>query len=244
LLDVALSTIRQISEGTSGHHRGDFASRVGTHLCFYYWNDLLGDTYAGNKLIDQFLEEAAPESRAETVAQIARIFADAEPPENQSLYERVMQLWDHWFRRIRELVESKSQPRTNFTNELGAFIQWLDCNCFAFEWRFKRATEAIAYMETPLRAYGLIETLSDFAAHEKLDEAIVILHAIAAKSSDEMQWAYGEDRLKPLLIHAFASHNRVTVLLAESIQERLLSAGLFEYLDLRPEEKVEERMSV
>jgi hypothetical protein len=40
------------------------------------------------------------------------------------------------------------------------------------------------------------------------------------------------------------ARNRVTVLLAESIQERLLSAGLFEYLDLRSEEKVEERVSV
>ena len=244
LLDVALSTIRQISEGSSGHRRGNFASRVGTHLCFYYWNDLLGDMSAANKLIDQFLEEAAPASRAETVGQIARIFADAEPPENQSLYERVMQLWDHWFRRIRELVQSKSQARTNFTAELGEFIEWLDCNCFAFEWRFKRAIEAIAYMETPPRAYRLIDTLSDFAAHDKLDEAVMILHAIAAKSSDEIQWAYREERLKPLLKHAFASRKRVIVLLAESIQERLLSAGLFEYLDLSPEEKVEERVSV
>ena len=119
-----------------------------------------------------------------------------------------------------------------------------DCNCFAFEWRFKRATEAIAYMETPPRAYGLMETLSEFAAHDKLDEAVMILHAIAAKSSDEMQWAYREEHLKPLLKHAFASRNRVTVLLAESIQERLLSAGLFEYLDLRPEEEIEEGASV
>ena len=155
-----------------------------------------------------------------------------------------MQLWDHWFRRIRDLVDSKSQPRANFTAELGEFIQWLDCNCFAFAWRFKRATEAIAYMETPPRAYGLMETLSEFAAHDKLDEAVMILHAIAAKSSYQMQWAYREERLKPLLKHAFASRNRVTVLLAESIQERLLSAGLFEYLDLRPEEEIEEGASV
>ena len=72
----------------------------------------------------------------------------------------------------------------------------------------------------------------------------MILHAIAAKSSDEMQWAYREEHLKPLLEHAFASRNRVTVLLAESIQERLLSAGLFEYLDLRPREEIEEGASV
>ena len=59
-----------------------------------------------------------------------------------------------------------------------------------------------------------------------------------------MQWTYREEHLKPLLEHAFASSNKVTLLLAESIQERLLSAGLFEYLDLHPEEEIEKHMSV
>ena len=182
LLDSALRTIGQLNKSSSGKHRRDFASRVGAHLCFYYWNDLLGDRFAANQLIDRFLKKAAPESRAETVRQITRIFGDAEPRENNSLYNRVMQLWDHWFQRIQESIQSKSGLARAFTAELGEFVEWLECDCFTFEWRFKPALEAIAYMQKPPRSYRLIRTLSELAAHEKLDEAIVILHAIVAKS--------------------------------------------------------------
>src|ERR1051326_43455 len=243
LPEVALTALSHLREGSTGQRRGDVASRLGTHLSFYYWNDLLGERPAANSLIDRYLEAAAPESRAETVGQIARIFGNAEATENQQLYERVTQLWDHWFRRIRESIDNKSQPPASFTAELGEFIQWLECNCFTFELRFKRALEAIAIIEKPPRAYGLIETLSEFAAQDRLEEAIVILHAIAVKGSDQIQWSYREEHLMPLLKRALTSGSRISVLLAESIQEQLLLAGLFEYLDLE-KEIVEESLSV
>ena len=59
---------------------------------------------------------------------------------------------------------------------------------------------------------------------------------LSLKVPDGVRWSSAEEDMKSLLNEAFASSNRVTVLLAESIQERLLSFGLFEYLDVGPEE--------
>src|SRR5205085_9608795 len=208
------------------------ASRLGSHLCFYYWNDLLGETGRANAVINRFLQFAGSKSRADTMRQIARIFADAARPEQQTLYDRVMQLWDYWFARIRQAIDVNAEPRAEFNDELNAFVQWLNCTCFTFEWRFRRTLEAIAYMDKLPRSYNLIETLGEFASAGDVDEAIAILHAATMKTSDEIRWAYSEERLKPILEQGLSSKNRVTSLLSESVQERLLSAGLFQYLDI------------
>jgi hypothetical protein len=241
---VALDTLQEAGEPSTSQSRGDFASRLGSHLCFYYWNDLLGEIRTANKLIDRFLETAGSKSRAETIGQIARIFADAARAEHEPLYERVMQLWDYWFARIREAVDVKAKPRAEFNDELNEFVQWLNCSCFPFEWRFRRTLEAIAYMDKLPRSYNLMEALGEFASAGNLEEAIAILHAVAVKGSDEIQWAYSEEQLKPILKGGLLSKNRVTALLSESIQERLLSAGLFEYLDVGLSEAVEESARV
>jgi hypothetical protein len=229
---VALATLEQTGELATRQGRGDFATRLGSHLCFYYWNDLLGETGSANALINRFREIAGPKSRAETIGQIGRIFADVARPEHQPLYDRVMQLWDYWFARIRQAVDVNAERRAEFNDELNAFVQWLNSACFEFEWRFRRTLEAIAYMNKLPRSYNLIETLGGFASAGNVDEAIVILHAATVKASDEIRWSYSQEHLKAILEQGLSSKNRVTALLSESVQERLLSAGLFEYLDI------------
>lgn len=92
--------------------------------------------------------------------------------------------------------------------------------------------KAIRHIEKAPRAYSLIETLEKFTSDgERIDEAMVILHALVVKTSDEFRWCYNERHLKPLLKRGLGSNNPITRRNAENIQEALLRQGFFEYLD-------------
>jgi hypothetical protein len=237
LPQAALQWLENLAEGDEKERRRggrDFGSGLGTHLSFYYWNAAFRDQATADRTLDQFFEIAKAESRATTIGQIARIFEKSPPiKESADLYERVMNLWDRRFANIEKAIDSGTHSPTEFHGELSEFIDWLECECFPFAWRFDRTMKAINRLEKGPTAYSLVETLENLTSSgQRIDEAIRILHALTAKASNEMRWSYREKHLKPVLERGLGSPNRNTRRLTEETQEMLLRQGFFEYLDL------------
>jgi hypothetical protein len=234
LPSAALECLAQLDE--QRERQRQFGSNLGTHLSFYYWNGAFHDQSTADRIIDRFFEAAQPQVRASTIGQIARIFAQPQRAgEQEELYRRTMNLWDRRFSHIEAAIDTSRSNAGDFYEELSEFMKWLDCESFNLDWRFDRTLKAIQRMDKPPRSYTLIESLNRLASTpETLDKAIVIMHTAISKRTDEIMWAYREEKLKPLLEKGLGSRNATTVRLTEETQERLLREGFLEYLDIQP----------
>jgi hypothetical protein len=231
---AALECLEQVDE--QHDRQRDFGSRLGTHLSFYYWNQAFPNQRMADSILDRFFEVANPQVRANTIGEIARIFAHSQRiTEREELYRRTMNLWDRRFSRIEAAIDAGRSSPSEFYEELSEFMRWLDCEAFHLDWRFDRILKAIGRMDKPPRSYTLIETLNRLVSTpETLDKAIVILHAAISKRTDEVMWSYREENLKPLLEKGLAARDPETVRLTEETQEKLLREGFLEYLDVQP----------
>ncbi len=229
---AALECLAQLDE--EREQQRQFGSNLGTHLGFYYWNGAFHDQSTADRIIDRFFEVAQPQVRASTIGQIARIFAQSQrPTEHEQLYRRTMNLWDRRFSHIEAAIDASRSNASEFYEELSEFMKWLDCESFNLDWRFDRTLKVIRRMDKPPRSYTLIESLNRLASTpETLDNTIAILHAAISKRTDEIMWAYGEEKLKPLLEKGLAARNPETVRMTEETQEGLLREGFLEYLDI------------
>jgi hypothetical protein len=232
----ALECLEQLDQQRD--QQRDFGSRLGVHLSFYYWNGTFCDQVTADNILDHFFEVAKPQVRANTIGEIARIFTQSGPvAEHAELYRRTLNLWDRRFSQIEAMIEAEGSSASGFYEELSEFMRWLDCECFALDWRFDRILKAIRRMDRAPRSYTLMETLDRLAATpELLHRTIVILHAVISKRTDEMMWGYREEKLKPLLEKGLGASDRETVRLTEEVQERLLRDGFLEYVDITARE--------
>jgi hypothetical protein len=210
----------------------NFGSRLGTHLAFYYWNDLLGDDITANSVIDRFFEIASPPTRATTVGQIGSIFETPQLPEkNKALYARVMLLWDRRFTAIERAIDFGLRA-PEFDPELTEFIDWIVCEAFPFNWRFDRVMKAITRLERAPRAFSLIEKLEKLTSTGKRVRPVVrLLHALASKGWEELRWSFRDKHVKPILERGFSAGGQTRALTLE-LQELLLRRGFFEYLEV------------
>jgi hypothetical protein len=232
LPSAALECLARVAE--QHEQQRQFGSNLGTHLSFYYWNEVFPDQRTADSVIDRFFAVAKAQVRANTIGQIARIFAQSpRVMEHARLYRRTMNLWDRRFSHIEAAIDADRSTPSEFYEELTEFLRWLDCECFDLDWRFDRTLKAIQRMEKPPRSYTLIETLNRLASTpETLDKTIIILHAAISRPSGEIMWGYQEEKLKPLLEKGLASRNADTVRLSEETQERLLREGFLEFLNM------------
>lgn len=211
-----------------------FGGRLGTHLAFYYWNDVFPTRQAAEETMERYFDTADANQRAKAIGDVARIFDDAKPiAEHESIYERIMELWDRRFSMITAKRAGGAYTSEEVHEELSAFVRWLACECFPFEWRHEYVLRAIHLLQrAPQAAYTMrtLKALSEDSA--KTGPCTEILEALLAKETEIVSWAYQDDEMKPILIRGLQSSDSQIQERTRRIQEMLLRQGLFEYLDL------------
>jgi hypothetical protein len=213
---------------------GDFGGRLGTHLAFYYWNDAFPSRQAAEQTMERYFEIADPNQRAKAIGDVARIFSEASPiEEHRSLYQRVMELWEYRFSVITAKRRSGTYTAEEVHEELSAFVRWLGCGCFPFEWRHEHVLKAIHFLEGAPQAVFTLRTLTALSSEtEKIGPCLEILEALLSKESEVVSWIYQDDEIKPLLTNGLKSENHEILERSRRIQETLLRHGLFSYLNL------------
>lgn len=217
--------------------RGDFGSRLGTHLGFYYWNKLFSNQETADAILDRYFATAKPSQRGSFIRQIARIFSESPDKENlHPLHEMLRKLWDRRFAKIEKELPAKSIDPQDVHSELSAFIDWLAIEGLPFDWRHDQILRAIKFLQKAPVAGFTIKTLEKISSQpERLHASLEILKALMSKDSQELRWNYQAEYLKPILLRGIKSENAATKKLGEESREILLRQGQFEYLDLGSE---------
>ncbi|HTB83618.1 MAG TPA: hypothetical protein VK742_08190 [Candidatus Sulfotelmatobacter sp.] len=214
----------------------DFALQVGVHICFYSWNNALSNTDS-EKLLDRFFAIARAETRASVIRQIAWIFErterDQSTDESKSIYQRVICLWERRYGQIVEAIDIGKAPLEKYETELASFLNWIVCECFAFEWRFKYAMQAIGMLKKMPDVFHLLDKLQEWneSAPERNKQSLQILVAILSRPNDQLRWQIQFKKLAPLLIRGMDGDSEAQRY-AKKCQDLLLKMGLFDFLDL------------
>lgn len=221
--------------GTDDENRGNYGGRLGSHLGFYYWNDLFPDQETADAILDKYFATANPAQRRSFIGNVARIFEKApESEEMKNLSALVCRMWDRRFQKIECNLASNIFEHAEIVGELSAFIGWIECECFPFDWRHQRVLAAIGHLSKVSRSGFTIKKLEEISSkEERLHAAVEILNALISKESEELRWSYQEKMVRPILRRGLASTEEKTRQLAVQVQERLLERGLFEYLDIQ-----------
>ena len=85
-----------------------------------------------------------------------------------------MKLWDRRFAQIESALFSDPAITDNFRRELEEFADWIECECFPFEWRTDdRVIKAVSRLTKAPRAYSILEALETYSAlDERLEQSI------------------------------------------------------------------------
>lgn len=163
------------------------------------------------------------------------MFRDVASAEEQPLVSRVMKLGRRRFSAIQEAVEASPELASGFSGELEEFLDWVECDCFPFQWRIDLALDATRYLARAPQAFLLFDKLEEFSRDpDKLPSVLELLSKLVYLDSNEMRWAYKDGVVKEMLVRAYASMNSRCRNLGERIQEKLLMEGFFDYLDIDP----------
>ena len=156
----------------------DFASQLGVHIAFYYWNSAFPNDTDGEAALDQFFELAHKETRAYLINRIAWIFEKSPMTnEGEEIFQKVMRLWERRFGQIDKNLQADETSLNEYEGELGQFLDWLSCECFPLEWRSIYVMKAINYLKKMPDVFRLLETIYKWDASnpERLGLALQIL---------------------------------------------------------------------
>mgnify|MGYP003110353660 CR=1 FL=1 len=223
---------KQITERE--HQIGDFGGRLGTHFAFYYWNSSFASTDVAESTMERYFEIADKSQRAKAISDISRIFSNEKPREDHnSMYQLVMELLEKRIAVIKSELQGGAYEAEDVHEELSAMVRWFGCECFPYGWRHKTVLQAIQLLDkAPPGAYS-IRTLNAYSADpERLGASLEIIEAMLTKENEIDPWIYDEREMKPVLIRGIQSEDTSIRDRARLIQETLLRAGLFSYLEL------------
>jgi hypothetical protein len=224
--------LAESGEARIGLGRGDFESRLGVHLAFYYWNGLYSDSALADSTLEQYFESARPESRAIMVSDIARVFRkSSSQPINLS--DRVMRLLENRLEQIDQLRTRAIEPHQAFQKELESFLEFMGCDCFPFDWRCTIVLRAVGYMTEGPPLFLIGDQLHRLSGKEEnLKQILDILRALIIHERQHSGWYFSEEKILPILKKVISSESEDLRRNALEIQEALLKRGAFEYLDL------------
>jgi len=220
--------------GADDENRGGYGGRLGAHLGFYYWNDLFSDQDTADAILDSYFATANSTQRRSFIGDVARIFEKSPATEEmKNLSRLVCRMWDRHFQKIKRKLDSNDIEPMDVEGELSAFIGWIECECFPFDWRHRRVLAAIGCLKKVSRSGFTIKKLEEISSKpERLSAAMELLDALVSKESENLCWSYQKETVRPILQRGFASADENTRQLAGRVQERLLEHGLFEYLNI------------
>ena len=238
--DQALSALARFLDETEDKNSKprDFASQLGIHIAFYFWNNAFPKEDVGEAALDRFFATARSETRAQVINQIGMIFEKAEktanPIESEKIFQRVMRIWERRYHQIIERVKAGKESRDDIEAELGQFLGWLDCESFPFEWRFAHAMEAFTFLRKVPDVFQLVKMLHDWNEKrpERLKQSLQILSAMLSRPNDQLRWHLRAEQISPMLIRGLNSEVEEIRNLAGECRDLLLKMGLFEFLEI------------
>ena len=243
LIDAALKTLEALraeakDDEEKQNHR-DFGSRLGIHIACYYWSDSFSDEKNGEAALDRFFSVASNSTRAALISQIASIWEKhSEESPDEKIITKVMRLWERRFEQITKNIKCGGVSTADFDGELSEFTDWLNCECFPFEWRFTHAKQAIERLKkAPRSPYHLLKAISEFGIMpSRLNAMLEIFRALLKRQSDELRWSIQFKDVAPVISLGLANGNPTTKQLAEECRDLLLRIGFSDFLNLGKED--------
>jgi hypothetical protein len=212
----------------------NYATRLGMHIAFYFWNELLPPVGGGDQLLHRFFSVVPSNVRANVIGQIGNTFEKASPAEvTEKLQRRVMEIWEQTRAAILATRNSVGASAGNFDDEFLAFVDWIRCECLPFHWRLRNLNEALSWASAGPRPDRLVEFIAEQSENpERLRPMLDLVRTLIDKPSDELKWSLQEDKIRPLLERGLRSDNVEVRDAAESAQEKLLRQGFLSLLDV------------
>lgn len=240
LIDAALKTLETLraeakDEEEKQNHR-DFGSRLGIHIACYYWSGSFSEEKKGEAALDRFFSVASKTTRAAVISQIASIWEKhSEETPDEKIIAKVMSIWERRFEQITKKLKGGT-PTADFDGELAESTDWLNCECFPFEWRFKYVKSALEHLKKAPQSYHLLKAMTEFSAMpNRLDSMLHLFKTLLKKPSDELRWSIHFKDIAPIISLGLANDNPNTKQLAEECRDLLLKMGFSDFLNLDKE---------
>jgi hypothetical protein len=237
-IGMALDTLeimRAHSKDKGANENGrEFASQLGTHIACYYWSGSFASDAEGEAALDRFFAVASPSARAMLISQIASIWEHrTDAPEQEKTTPRILGIWERRYAQIEKLLKGSKVASSEYDLELAESIDWLNCECFPFEWRVVHAKLALQQLKKSPRAYRLLKAISEFGLRsDRLESMLELLKALLQRPRDELRWSIRPEDLIPVISLGLASDTPKTKKLAEECKDLLLKMGFSDFLSL------------
>jgi hypothetical protein len=233
-LDTLQAALVDAKDEDAKQNRRDFASQLGTHIACYYWSGSFADDAEGEAALDRFFDVASKSARAMLINQIARIWEKhGDEPQDEKTMRRVLRIWERRYAHIEKKLKGNKVTSSEYDGELAESIDWLNCECFPFEWRFSHAKLVLQQLRKAPRAYRLLEAIGEFSTRpNRLESMLELLKALLQRQSDELRWSIQPKELMPVISLGLASDKPTTKKLAEESKDLLLKMGFSDFLNL------------
>lgn len=144
-----------------------------------------------------------------------------------------MRIWERRYEQIALGVDCSEDLVDEYDGELFGFTNWLDSECFSFDWRFEYGKKALNLLKKSREWYGLLKTISKWAeSAEHLKSALEIFHVILKKPSENLRWSVQYKEFGPIISKGISSEDMDIRKIAEQCREELLKLGLFDFLEI------------
>jgi hypothetical protein len=237
-INTALDTLEamrtEAKDDEAKQNRRDFASQLGTHIACYYWSESFADDAEGEAALDRFFDVASKSARAMLINQIAWIWEKrGDKPQDEKTMRKVLRIWERRWAEIEGKLKGNNAASSEYDSELAESIDWLNCECFPFEWRFAHAKLALQRLKKAPRSYRLLEAIVEFGEQpDRLEAALELFKTLLLRPSDELRWSIQPKKLEAVISLGLASDKPTTKKLAEECKDLLLKMGFSDFLNL------------
>jgi len=238
ILSLGLKALKvlpqELAENDSRQTLRDFGQRLGIQIAFYYWNNAFPNDLKGEAAIDAFFANADPKTRADVIAQIGSIFnkSTSEKP-SVEIFRRATRIWERRYEQIALSFDCSDGLVNEYDGELLGFTEWLDSECFSFDWRFEYGKKALSLIKKSREWYGLLKTILKWAENtDHLKSALDLFYLILTKPSDNLRWFIQVKEFGPVISKGLLSDDLDIRRIAEQCRDELLKLGLFDFLEI------------
>lgn len=144
-----------------------------------------------------------------------------------------MRIWERRYEQIALDIDCSERLADEYDGELFGFTNWLDCECFSFDWRFEYGKKALNLAKKSREWYGLLNTITKWAdSPERLKPALDLFHEILIKPNENLRWSIQVKEFGPIITSGLSSEDEGLRKVAEQCREELLKFGLFDFLEI------------
>lgn len=219
LLEFAVEHLHLWNDEPEG--RAEPIAHLGQHLFAYYiWGQ---DPSEGSSmgLLEKFYRNTAPKHWASLFDHAGRVLRNSAGTEvRQGIIDRCIEFFEN------RLAEKN-------TEELQEFTFWLDAEHLDPAWRLRALSRLLDVTKGRGRSADMLVDRLHTLLDKEPDLVVECFAKLTGAVVSEPHFYLQPNKTKPILRTGLNSGNPSTVKLAKAAQDRLLKAGLSEYLDLQ-----------